>query len=251
MSDKRYQLESSTMSYTVGFEGDIIYCELIRRIKECRIDQVTKVIQKKTTMGLGDESSFRICYVENGVEKKFPWIQVRITAAEFKPFMEDLKGRLGSQVIWEDAREKGEVDESGAKVYDMQYLPFGYAGAGLGRGVQIWIYMICLAVLVIPLIYFIIILAKGGYRIYSNDQGIEIRKMGSKFVRWDDIEQITFQQINVRDQNYQTTQVCKVRLHPKNGRRISWVMRYDFTMPFMRELADRGVIEEEMVGQFV
>lgn len=252
MSDKTYSLESNSVSYSVGFEGDIIYCEMFRRLKECRLDQVTKVVQKKTTMGLGDEISFRIYFMENGVEKKFPWIQVLVTSPETKAFFDDLKSRLGSQVAWEDKREQAATDESGAKVFDLQFLPFGYAGSGLSRTLQIWIYLICLAILVIPLILLIIILVKGGYRIYTNEEGIEVRKLGSKKVKWEDIEEITFQQVKVTNYDtYQSNQVAKVRIKRKNGGRISFVMRYDHAIPFMKELAEHDVIDEEMVGQFV
>jgi len=122
MSDKVYSIEGSQMTYEFGFEGDVVYCHLVRRMKECRLDQITKVVQKKTSLGMGDELSFRIFFTENGKEKKFPWVQAKIINQENKDFFEDLKSRLGSHVIWEDKREEtATTNESGHSVYDLQF----------------------------------------------------------------------------------------------------------------------------------
>ena len=62
MEDKSYKLESNSVSYTLGFEGDNLYIEAWRRIKECPVNQISRVVQKKQSIGLGDELSFRIYY---------------------------------------------------------------------------------------------------------------------------------------------------------------------------------------------
>ncbi|UKN01246.1 hypothetical protein K6119_16075 [Paracrocinitomix mangrovi] len=251
MEDKIYNLESNVMSYNLGFEGQNVYCELIRRLKECPLNQVTKVSIKKTPMGAGDEISFRIFFVENGKEKKFPWIQAKVTNPVTAEFLDDLQSRIPQTATWEDKRNSSAtVDESGRNVYDLQYLPFGYAGAGLGRGLQIWIYLICLAVLVIPLIYYIYLLATGGYRIYTNDQGITIKKTGSTYFSWDELENVDFTRINVIDrQNYSQTEVLKAVFKGK-GKKASVVMRYDHALPLLKELAAQDIISEEYLSQF-
>ena len=166
MDNKSYKLESNSVSYTLGFEDDKLYIEAWRRIKECPVNQITKVVQKKQSFGMGDELSFRIFYMENGKEKKFPWVMVLFTSADLEPFFDELKVRSSSQVVWEDKRQGATIDDSGAKVYDMQFLPFGYNGAGLSRSVQLWMYLITLGILIIPLFYFIPVLVKKGYRLY-------------------------------------------------------------------------------------
>jgi hypothetical protein len=248
MEDKSYKLESNSVSYTLGFEDDKVYCEAWRRIKECPVNQVTKVIQKKQSIGTGDELSFRIYYVENGSEKKFPWIPVLLTSTELHPFFDELKARTGSQVVWEDKRQAASVDVSGAKVYDMQYLLFGYNGAGLSRSLQLWMYTILLGILILPLFYFIPILVKGGYRLYVSDSGLEIRKFGSRKYTWEEIEDVAIQQVNVRDrQSHSTTQVSRITVTPKSGKGTSFVMRNDVGIPFMKELVKHGVLDEEKV----
>jgi hypothetical protein len=247
MSDKVYEIEGSTMSYDFGFEGDIIYCHLIRRIKECRLDQITKVVQKKPSIGLGEEISFRIYFTENGKEKKFPWVQGLIMNPSTKEFLEDLKSRLPVHVAWEDQRAAADQTEAGQAVYDLQYLPFGYAGAGLSRSLQIWIYLICLAVLVIPLIYNIYLLTSGGYRIYVGDKSLTIRKAGKTVIPFDDIEKVDMQQIEVRSANYSSSQLMKIWFQQKSGKRKKVIMRYDQCSAMFKDLGAKGVMSEEEV----
>lgn len=247
MSQNEFRLESSSVTYTVGFQQGNIYCQLFRKIAECRLDQITKVILKRSSIGMGDEYSFRLFYNENGKEKKFPWIQVLYTSSDGELFFKELRDRLGSHVIWQDTRNDISVDESGAKIFDMQYLPMSYSGAGLTRGTQLWIYTIIFGLFILPLIYYVKILAKGGYRIYAGDSELEIRKFGSKKIAWNDISDITFQKITVRNQSFQSNDVVKVCVQPKSGRKIKFVMRYDQLIPFMKELVVKGIIEEGVV----
>ena len=246
MENKSYKLESNSVSYTLGFEGDVLYIEAWRRIKECPVNQISRVVQKKQSIGLGDELSFRIYYLENGKEKKFPWVMVLLTSSELQPFFDELKARAGSQVVWEDKRQAASVDASGANVYDMQFLPFGYNGAGLGRGLQLWMFTITLGILIVPLFYFIPILLKGGYRLYVSDSGLEIRRFGSQKYSWEEIEAVDVQEVNVRDrQSRSTTQVTRIELTPRTGKNTSFVMRNDIGIPFMKELVEHGVLDAE------
>lgn len=248
MENKAYKLDSNSVSYTFGFEDDKLYCEAWRRIKECPLNQITKVVQKKPSIGMGDELSFRIYYLDNGAEKKFPWVMVLLTAAELQPFFAELKARTSSQVIWEDKREAAKVDASGAKSYDMQYLPFGYNGAGLNRSLQLWMYTIILGIMVIPLFYYIPILIKGGFRLYVSDSGLEVRKFSSRKFSWEEVENVSVQRVNVRDrQSYSTTQVSKITVTPKSEKEISFVLRNDVGIPFTKELVAHGVLDEDKV----
>ena len=248
MEDKSYKLESNSVSYTLGFEDDKLYVEAWRRIKECPVNQVTKVVQKKPSIGMGDELSFRVYYIENGKEKKFPWVMVLLTSTELQPFFDELKARASSQVVWEDKRQAASVDTSGANVYDMQYLPFGYNGAGLSRSLQIWMHAIIFGLLILPLFYYIPILVKKGYRLYVSDAGLEIRKFGSQKYAWEEIEAVAVQKVNVRDrQSRSTTQGSRIDVTPKSGKEISFVMRNDISIPFMKELVNHGVLDQEKV----
>lgn len=251
MENKVYQLESNSIGYEVGFEGDRIYCHLVRRLNEAPINQIQEVIIKKTSLGTGEEISFRIVYLENGKEKKFPWIQAKVTSGTTTSFLEDLKSRISDQVVWTDRRQEVTKDESGNKVYDLQYLPFGYGGAGLSRTLQIWIYLICLAILVIPLIYYIYLLSTGGYRIYTNDQSLTIRKTGATTFMWNEIDNVDFTRINVIDRdNWSQTEVLKIRITGKDGKSKSGVMRYDHALPLLKELAEREVISADYLSNF-
>ena len=251
MENKTYQLSSSAVAYTMGFENEIVYCELIRRLKECRVDQIVKVVKKKTSLGAGDEISFRIFYNENGKEKKFPWIQASLIDGTTKAFFEDLKERCSEQVIWEDRISGSNDAEGGGKVYDLQVLLFGYAGAGLSRGVQLWLYLICLAVLIFPLIYFIKILATGGYRIYTNESGLEVRKFLSKKFAWNNIKDMHVTNVNVKDS--ETNSVTRVmRLDfSGNGSKMKVVMRHDHAVPLLKELVEHEIVSEELIKDFL
>lgn len=248
MENKSYKLVSNSVSYTLGFEDDKLYIEAWRRIKDCPVNQITRVVQKKPSFGMGDELRFRIYYMENGREKKFPWVMVLLTSDELPAFFDELKLRANSLVVWEDKRQEATIDDSGAKVYDMQFLPFGYNGAGLSRSLQLWMYLITLGILIFPLFYFVPVLVKKGYRLYVSDSELEIRKFGSRKFSWEEIASVAVQKVNVRDrQSFSTTQVSRIEITPKLGKKISFVMRNDNGIPFMNELVKHGVLDAEMV----
>ena len=251
MEDKVYQLSSSSITYTLGFENDSVYCEMIRRLKECPVNQVVKVVKKKTSLGAGDEISFRIFYTENGKEKKFPWVQASLIDGNTKAFLDDLKARTGDHVIWEDRIAGSNEAEGGGKVYDLQFLLFGYAGAGLSRSVQLWLYLLTLAVLIFPLIFFIKILAFGGYRIYTNESGMEVRKFSSKKYSWNSIKNMQVTNVNVKDR--ETNAVTRVmRLDFQgNGIKDSVVMRHDHAVPLLKELVEHEIVAEELIKDFL
>ena len=249
--NKKFKVESATISYDVIFADGNVSVSLIRTLKECCYDQVTKVVQKKTPMS-GEEVSFRIFFMENGKEKSFPWVQCLMMAQSTKDLFDFMKATFPPTVQWIDQRTETTKDEAGRKVYDLQVLLFGYAGAGLGRGLQIWLYLICLACFIFPLFYYIYILATGGYRIYTSDQGIEIKKAGATKLSWNEIERFEFTNVTVKDtNNFSRTHVMKITTIAKSGKKISVVMRLDHASPFMKELAERGLISEELVAKFV
>ncbi len=247
--DKKYTLEGATINYEFGFEGDKIYYSMIRKLGECRVDQITKVILKKTALSSGEEISFRIFYNENGKEKKFNWVDAKITSSSTNQFFEDLKSRIPENTPWEDLREKANVDESGRTVYDLQYLLLGYAGSGLARSVQIWVYLLCFAIFVIPAIYYIYLLVTGGYRIYTDDGGIEIKKTGSTKISWNDFGKVELTTVNVI-QNYSSSNVLDLIIHSKSGTMTKVVMRFDHAIPLLKELAKRGLVSEEMLAKY-
>lgn len=249
--DKKYTLEGATINYEFAFEGDKIYYSMIRKIGECNVNQITKIVLKKNAMSGGDEVSFRLFYNENGKEKKFNWVDARITVPSTNLFFADLKSRLPQNAVWEDLREKANVDESGRLVYDLQYLPLGYAGSGLQRSIQIWVYLICLGILVFPLFYYIYLLASGGYRIYISDSGIEIKKTGSTKINWDDFGKIELTSVNVVDSgNFSNTNVLELVFHTKSGTKTKVVMRYDNAIPLLKELAKKGLVSEDLIAKY-
>lgn len=251
MENKTFKLESSAVGYDIIFADGMVAVSLFRKLKECRFDQVTKVVQKHTTMGGGDEMSFRIYFMENGKEQSFPWVQALINKPATKDCLEHMKSVFPSTVQWTDKREETTTDASGRKVYDLQILPFGYAGAGLPRGLQLWLYLIFLAVLIIPLFYYIYVLTTGGFRVYTNDTGIEVKKAGSKKFTWSEIEKVDLTNVNVIDpNNYSKSQVMKMTIFAKSGMKSGFVMRYDHAVPLLKEMAEKGLVSEELVAKY-
>lgn len=249
--NRKFKLESSTISYDMLFADGNVSVSMLRKLGECRYDQITKVVQKKTPLS-GEEVSFRIFFMENGKEKSLPWVQCLMMAQSTKDLFDFMKAAFPPTVQWIDQRTATAKDEAGRKVYDLQHLPFGYAGAGLGRGLQIWLYLICLTCLIFPLFYYIYVLATGGYRIYTSDQGIEIKKARSTKWSWNEIERFEFTNVTVTDgSSFSKSRVMKVDTHSKSGKKKSVVMRYDHAAPFMKELVERGLISEELVAKFV
>lgn len=252
MENKTFKLETSTLSYDVIFEGDLVSVSMIRKLKECRFDQVTRVVQKHTSLGAGDEMSFRIFFMENGKEKSFPWIQARVHVESTKACLEHMKAVFPKTVQWIDQRGEIGKDASGRNQYDMQFLPFGYAGAGLPRGLQLWIYMIGLGVLIFPLIYIAKVLATGGYRVYTDPEGIEIKKFSSKKWSWNEIESISLTDTKVVDSgSYTSSHVMKMVVKNKAGHSSKFVMRFDSAVPLMKEMADHDLISPQLLEKYV
>lgn len=249
MSDKIIKLESGTMNYDMIFENGMVAVSFIRKLKECRYDQVVKVVQKNTSLGGGDELSFRIYFIDNGKEQSFPWVQARVNSPQTKECLEHMKLVFPETVIWTDARNEKKTDASGRTQYDLQYLPFGYAGAGLPRVAQLSIYMIALAVLVIPLFYYIYLLAKGGYRIYTTADEIEIKKTGSVKWLWKDITKVHLTNVNVV-QKGTNDYLMKIEFTHQSGQSNSVVMRYDQALPLMKEMAEHGLVSEELLAKY-
>jgi len=253
METNEYKLESGSLAYSIIIENGLISVHMIRKLKECRLDQVYKVVQKKASLSSGDELSFRIFYKENGQDKKFPWVQAHITNESTKALFEKLKEVLPSTTEWVDQREGDlKTDAEGRKMYDLQPLLFGsYAGAGLPRAVFLWIYLIALGVLVIPLFYFGYILIKGGYRIYTSDQALEIRKFGSKKFNWNEISNVNITNVTVVDQQHgSNTKILKMKFITSNNSVNEVVMRYDYAIPLMKELVERGLLAEDQIEKF-
>jgi hypothetical protein len=102
MEDKITQIESNGISYDVGFEENNIYCQLINYLKETPINQLAHAILKKTSLGSGNERSFRLIYQENMEKEKAPWIQSKITILSAPEFSDENKDRLPTTVISEN-----------------------------------------------------------------------------------------------------------------------------------------------------
>lgn len=251
MESKTFKLESSSLGYEMLFENGMVAVSLFRKLKECHLDQVTKVVQKQTSLGGGDEISFRIFFTDNnGKEQKFPWIQARVTSPATKECLEHMRAVFPSNTEWTDQRNEKMTDAAGRTVYDMQYLLFGYAGAGLSRGAQLWIYMICLAVLVIPLFYFGYILITGGYRVYTNSDEIELKKVRSKKFAWGDLAKVNLTNVDVIQNYANSTHVMKMELVTKTGKKSRFVMRYNHAVPLLKEMAEHGLVSEQLVEQY-
>lgn len=241
MEDKSYLLEGSSLNYTMEFEGDLVHLVMIRRLKSCRFDQITKVELKKYRIAMGDEVKIRIYFTDQGREKKFPWVPFKVISEGSKEFLDDLRSRLSPLAVWEDRRDELSIQKNGQKVYDLQYILFGYTGAGLPRSFQLWLYLVGLGVLVLPLIYYGYIIAKGGYRIYIADEALTLRKFRSFLYRWDDLK-VEFRQVNVVQDYVVSTSILKVVLIG-SGRKKKVLMRYDHALPLIKELVSRGVVD--------
>lgn len=248
MADKTYRLQGVALGADAGFDNGKVFINAIGNKHEVPFIDLKEVIVKKTPMSAGDEISIRLVYIKDGSDKKTGWVQAKVADADTREFVADLKSRIPDTVIWTDKREAAKTNEAGQKVYDLQFLPFGYAGAGLPRAGQIWIYLICTAVLILPLIYFIYLLAKGGYRIYTDDNGLTIRKTGDTRFSWNDIKGVEVTRVKVVDQqNFTSADVLK--LHFKGAKNKSVVMRYAQAAPLLKELGQRGVMSQDLVDE--
>lgn len=252
MENSSFNLQSSAVNYDMHFADGLVSVSMIRKLKECRYDQVVKIVQKHTTFGGGDEMSFRIYFMEDGKEKSFPWVQANVNADSTKACIMHMKLVFPQTVQWIDQRQERKMASDGRSQYDLQFLPLGYAGAGLPRGLQLWIYLFGLGILIFPLVYIVKVLATGGYRVYTDVTGVEIKKFFSKKWSWENIAGVDLTNVRVVDSNnYSASQVMRMKISGRDGKKSKFVMWYDHAIPLLKEMAKHNLVSEELTNKFV
>jgi len=163
-------------------------------------------------------------------------------------FFDSLKGVTSPNVVWQDNRTV-QTDSSGKKSFDLVFknmlTKIGGGGTDkLSRGLAIGIYSIvglALFFLIFPPIYFAKLLFGGGYRVYTDEQGMEIRYFSSKKLTWSSIRSV---QVSGK------SQVIKFHVTSSEGNH-SLEMLANHGVPFMKELATHGLVDDQTLSQFV
>jgi len=109
--------------------------------------------------------------------------------------------------------------------------------------------LVLLGILILPLFYYIYLLASGGYRIYTSDAGLRVKKARNTLFQWDDL-QVTLQPIKITTNYVSQTQVLKITFSDSSKKK-SVVMRYDHAKSLLKELVERNILNEEVLADFV
>jgi hypothetical protein len=253
-NNKIFNIEGQTLTYELRFEGSKLVCNLIRDLHAAEVSQITKISIKSSFLSAGDEVSFKLFYQDQGKSKSFPSIDAKLGSPITKEFLEELKSRLPSTAEWEDktkSKAAAQKDEQGRACYDLQYFLFGYYGAGLPRTVQIVLGLVFFFPLIFPFVYMVYLLGAGGYRIYTGESGLEVKKMTSKKIAWHELENVEFQKVGVVDiRHFTKTNVVNVYITSVGRKKIKAVMRFDHATQLMKELFKRKVITQDVLDSF-
>ena len=242
------EMMSAQFTFTAD---DILKYKMLTHKVEMPLTAI-KEVRMKANAFLGT-LGIQIRYEKNGKIKNLQKIESKASDNTVKPFLEELKNRIPETAQWNDLREQNttvSTNEFGREVFPLQYLPFGYSGAGLPRGLQIGLIwgIFSLAIFGIPVLLYMIF--KKSYMVEADEDYLIIRKMSEKRYRWDEVKNMEFQPVHVTQNSVAKNQLMKYKVILQNGRKRKFIMRDFESKPFMQILADKGFINKQEVEEY-
>lgn len=255
MDAVKFIVDSGNTKYDLVFENGIVVLKLLVKIKECRYDEVTGVQIKNAFMSGGGMISFCINYLNNGKQKSFPWIDARMDDPSTAACLDYMKQVFPSDIQWIDNRKNEHSTVKGNQQYDLQFSLALLPDLGiitLPRTFQLVFWTLITAAFLLPLPYFLKILITGGYKIYTDEQVLEVRKFFSKKFRWDEIERVEVVRWKILDVGSGNQQrILKVTIVGKTSGSSSGIMRLDHGIPFLNKMNEHHLIDPDLLSLFV
>ncbi|MBU0489735.1 MAG: hypothetical protein KKD31_17470 [Bacteroidetes bacterium] len=247
MQDRTFELPvGNVFNVTYTLTADEKLTEAIMRKKtEIKLSDIRKIMVKNSgTMGT---QVLRITYFDQKKQKEKKLM--RLEAPPGHPDMEEfialLKERFPDPAVWDSSKIK-DFTEGNRKAYDMQVTMMGYAGSGLPRKGQIWIIYGIFSIFILPLPLLIYVLATKCFRVYTDQEGVEIRKYSSWRLGWDEITDVKVRPIKVRMYNegiyIDSTLILRIRVYSRSGKSKKFKMRLLEGKPLLHELHEKGLV---------
>lgn len=239
MAIRTFNVKMDEVANTFIIEGETIRFKYFVMSGTFGFDQVESVVIKSDN--LMGKRIIKLKYrTEKGKLKTTPQVQMDPSHEELKAFESFLRETFPDKISEKDsAAEKSHID--------MLFNTFAVrrGGMGLPRAVLLWMYVfVGLICLVIPGIYAIIVIAKGGWRVYLNEDGADFRKFGSFNVKWSELKGYNYRQIEwVVRTDGQTDRNTEYRftITTNDGRTRKFAMRSIEGERLLEVLAENGV----------
>jgi hypothetical protein len=239
MSVTTFNVKMDEMANTFIVQGETIRFKYFVTSGTFTFGQVESVIIKNDN--LMGKRIIKLKYRnDKGKLKTTPQVQMDPSHEELKRFEAFLKETFPGKITEKDsAADKTHID--------MLFNTFlvGRGGMGLPRTALLLVYLfVGIICLVLPAIYIIMIMAKGGWRVYLKDDGADFRKFGSFDVKWSDLKGYSLKQINwvIRDQSgVDRNTEYRFTLTANDGRTRKFAMRSIEGERMLEVLAENGV----------
>lgn len=258
----KYEFNMGAGITEIGFtDDDQLFSKIMFVKKTTPLNSISSVTIKKgaLTQKLQYDIKFR---KDNGKEQLFQILQIDSADAQGVKFVNELKSKVSSNCLWTDKLE----DKFGAvknimttRTYDLQILWFikGKIMAGYGRGFQIMMSygMLTLITIGLTLPLLIYVLAAKCHRVTTDNNGINIKKLGSKYFSWNDVDHIDVHTFNIIVTQYgalaDSNFLLVFNLHSKNGEKVEFIIRSLEGKQFVKEMIQRKKMSEEIANMFI
>ncbi len=257
----QYDFNMSGAQITLGFTTDNqIYTRMMMVKKTAPLDSLSSITIKKGVMTSKLQYDIRIR--KNDKEQIFQIVQIDSADEQGIRFVNDLKARMPASCVWNDKMEAKAIDvkdSSAIRVYDLQTMWFikGKVFAGYGRAFQIimsyGMLAICTIGLTLPLLIYVF--AAGCHRIKTDENGISIKKLGTRYFRWEDVDSIGVNKYNVIVTNYgqqtDSSFLMRFNLLAKDGKKSEFLIRSLEGKNFVKEMIERKKMQADAASLFL
>ncbi|HSY76586.1 MAG TPA: hypothetical protein VK890_07005 [Bacteroidia bacterium] len=249
-----YQFDAITMGFT---DDKQLYTKVLFVKKTVPLNDVSSIILKEAA--LSDKLQLNIKINKNGKESLFQVVQFDRTDDNGKKFLEELKLKVPSPLVWTNKTEDAEVATQGIggkRTYPIQFWMFiTKTMAGMSRGMQITMNYGLFCLLIIPIPLFIYVIAAGCYRITTTDDGITIKKLFGSFFSWNDVDRIEVVRYNIVITSYGVKSneafLLACTLYSSGGKTKKFIIRTKEGKAFVHDMVERKKMSAEVEKIFI
>lgn len=258
----KYEFNMGSGITEIGFtDDDQLFTKIMFAKKVAPLTTISSVTIKKGALTQKLQYDIKIIK-ENGKEQLFQILQIDSFDPQGVKFVNELKSKIPASCLWIDKFEAKTLDvknSMSSRTYDLQIMWFikGKLMAGYGRGIQIFMNyglftLICLG---LPLPLLVYVIAAGCHRVKTDDNGIKIKKLFSKYFAWQDVDHIDVHTYKIIVTQYGALADSNIllvfKLHSKNGSKRKFTIRSLEGKQFVKEMIERKKISEETASRFI
>ena len=258
----KYEFNMGSGITEIGFtDDDQLFTKILFAKKVAPLTTISSVTIKKGALTQKLQYDIKIIK-EDGKEQLFQILQIDSVDPQGVKFVNELKSKIPASCLWIDKFEAKALDvknSMSSRTYDLQIMWFikGKLMAGYGRGLQIFmnygLLTLCCLGLTLPLLVYVI--ATGCHRVKTDDNGIKIKKLFSKYFAWQDVDHIDVHTYKIIVTQYGALADSNIllvfKLHSKNGSKRKFIIRSLEGKQFVNEMIERKKISEETASMFI